>query len=111
MGSAANRRLIEILQQGAQEYDYLRGQTFGSETPESLADQVARLVEYLLHEKRISDEKYIKLLELHNNLVEESGKDSVRYSAEHIYRLADENDALRKELVSLRAEKLYPHPV
>ena len=100
------KRIIKLLEQGADEYDYLRGVDFSAESMSAVIEQVGRLLGYLLKEKRGLEEKYMKLLELHNNLVETGGKDSERYSAEYIYKLADENELLRKELNALRSAKL-----
>ena len=64
------KRLYSILEFGAKEYDYLKGTEFKMHNSEELFDQINRLVEYLVSEKRALEEKYVKLLELHNNLLD-----------------------------------------
>ena len=74
----------------------------------SLLGHVERLFEYLVTEKRIAEGKYSKLLELHNKLIECSRGSGEHYSAEYIYKLADDNEHLSLQLSQLRAAKLYP---
>ena len=99
-------KMLEILEQGAAEYDYLKELVLGNESMEYILEQVGRLFEYLIKEKKNSEQKYERLLELHNNLIDANNAAEERYSAEYIYKLADENDYLRKELNRLLANKI-----
>ena len=90
------KRLYSILEFGAKEYDYLKGTEFKMHNSEELFDQINRLVEYLVSEKRALEEKYVKLLELHNNLLEKDGN----YSVEYIYKLKDRKASCRERVSS-----------
>ena len=96
------KSMYTILELGAKEYDYLRGMKFQMQSSEELFDQTNRLVEYLISEKRTLEEKYVKLLELHNHLIEKDGS----YSVEYIYKIKDENEAIKKDLELIYSKKL-----
>ncbi len=101
----AKLKLRGILEQGAQEYDYLRTLVFDNETVDYMLEHAGTLFDYLIKEKRASEQKYEKLLELHNNLIESNTASEERYSAEYIYKLADENEYLKNELNRVLANK------
>ena len=92
-----------ILEAGAHEYDYLKGIQFKNDTTEELFEQTSRLVGYLINEKKQTEMKYKKLLELHNNLIGKSGD----YSLEYIYKVKDENISLKKDLELICSKKMY----
>eukprot|EP00826_Nyctotherus_ovalis_P019812 TRINITY_DN16159_c0_g1_i2.p1 TRINITY_DN16159_c0_g1~~TRINITY_DN16159_c0_g1_i2.p1 ORF type:complete len:255 (+),score=77.96 TRINITY_DN16159_c0_g1_i2:162-926(+) len=96
------KSMYSILELGAKEYDYLRGMKFQIHSNEELFDQTSRLVEYLVSEKKALGEKYVKLLELHNHLIEKDGS----YSVEYIYKIKDENEAMKKDLELIYSKKL-----
>ena len=101
------RKLMDLLQEGAQEYDYLKNIDYTKESTNFLLDETGRLIEYLLQEKRSSEKKYTKLLELHDKLVEINSKSQEKYNVEYIYGIADENDKLKEELQKLRVRQMY----
>eukprot|EP00826_Nyctotherus_ovalis_P001321 TRINITY_DN10195_c0_g1_i1.p1 TRINITY_DN10195_c0_g1~~TRINITY_DN10195_c0_g1_i1.p1 ORF type:complete len:149 (-),score=27.68 TRINITY_DN10195_c0_g1_i1:187-633(-) len=92
-----------ILEIGIKEYDYLKHTDITKCSSDELFEQTNRFVEYLIVEKRRMEEKYAKLLELHNNLIDSSGK----FSLEGIYKIKDENERLRKDLELVCSKKLY----
>jgi hypothetical protein len=92
---------------GAQEYDYLANLRLEYENVSSLLGHVDRLFDYLITEKRGAEKKYAKLLDLHNKLIESTRGSGEHYSAEYIYKLADDNEHLTLQLSQLRAAKLY----
>ena len=65
---------------------------------ENTTDQINELFEYLITDKKALEQKYEKLLDLHNNLIENNSVREEKYSAQYIYKLADENEFLRSEL-------------
>eukprot|EP00826_Nyctotherus_ovalis_P019133 TRINITY_DN15847_c0_g1_i2.p1 TRINITY_DN15847_c0_g1~~TRINITY_DN15847_c0_g1_i2.p1 ORF type:complete len:290 (-),score=81.14 TRINITY_DN15847_c0_g1_i2:365-1234(-) len=97
------KKMHDIIKLGAEEYDYLKKIEYQKYTNEDLCEQITRLVEYLVEEKKVIEEKYTKLLELHSSLVEENGN----YSAEYIYRVIDENDTMKRDLELMCSKKLY----
>jgi len=95
--------LIEILENGKNEYDYLKNMHSENMTNLELAEETNRLLGYSLKEKKDLEQKYEKLLELHNTLVSKNGK----YSEDYLYKIVDENEILKKEIDELRLKKLY----
>ena len=92
------QRLINILEQASKSYDYLKTYTGDTNSTDELSEQVQQLFWHILEREKMLQQKYDKLLRLHNNLIESnSGLDS-KYNAEYIYRLADENEYLKSEL-------------
>jgi len=98
--------MLNILENGSREYDYLKSINLEGANVENLLDQVNELFGYILTEKKSLEQKYDKLLELHNNLIEMNTAREEKYSAEYIYKLADENEILRNELNRVLSQKL-----
>ena len=96
------KELCKLLVEGSKEYDYLKDVEFQKSTCEELFEQTLKLIAYLIGEKKTLGEKYSKLLELHNNLVEANGN----YSAEYIYKMIDENESMKKDLEMMCSKKL-----
>ncbi len=106
------RKMQEMLEQGAAEYNYLRGLVFDNETADYMLEQLGRLFDHLIKEKQAAEQKYDKLLELHNNLIDSAATHEERYSAEYIYKLADENEYLKAELsrIMVKSSTQAPAP-
>ncbi len=100
---------MKALLLGAAEYDYLKNVEIKREGVESLLEELCRLVEYLVAEKRAAESKYEKLEQLHSGLIEATvrGSNGKKPSDSEAHRLADENEKLRVDLNILRADKLY----
>jgi len=106
-GINSKQKIIDILSLGATEYDYLKNIDFDKESIETLLEENYRLVDYLLKEKRETDIKYSKLLELHNKLIEINTKGNEQYNEAYLYNIADENERLKSELEKLKENRLY----
>ena len=98
----SKNKMINILKLGEVVYDYLRNEKLNDFRLSDLEDHVERLVEYLIKDKQYLDEKYKKLLDLHNNLIEENQSENVYNTPEYIYKITDENELLKEELRKLR---------
>ena len=103
---ASRSKLISILKIGELAYDYLKSENWTNLGISDLEDHVERLVDYLVKDKQYLDEKYKKLLDLHNNLIESNEESSAYNTPEYIYKITDENDLLKEELRKLREENL-----
>jgi len=103
---ASKSKLITILKIGELTYDYLKSENYTNLGISDLEDHVERLVDYLVKDKQYLDEKYKKLLDLHNNLIESNQEADAYNTPEYIYKITDENDLLKEELKKLREENL-----
>ena len=98
-------KLISLLDQGALEYDYLKGSSHVEKDLIQLCDQVSTLLDYAIKEKKSVDQKYVKLLELHNKLGDDL-KENDKYEPDSVYKLADENEQLKNEINKLLKNKM-----
>jgi len=74
-----------------------------SDSSEKLFKELKNMIVNLVNEKNIVERKYVKILELHNNLIKENGK----YTIEYIYKIMDENEEMKKKLRVLSDKKMY----
>ena len=93
--------LKDILFLGSKEYNYINLEQLKSCTNMELNDEIYKLVEYLIEEKQALNKKYNKLLQLHNDMIENHGN----YGAEYLYKVMDENEAIRNNLRFLCTKK------
>ena len=66
---------------------------------ESMLDSIYSVVDYLINSKEYSEQKYNKLLALHEMIVDAEG-DGVN---PNIYKVMDENEQLKKKLMSMQS--------
>eukprot|EP00826_Nyctotherus_ovalis_P005859 TRINITY_DN11336_c0_g1_i2.p1 TRINITY_DN11336_c0_g1~~TRINITY_DN11336_c0_g1_i2.p1 ORF type:complete len:338 (+),score=77.39 TRINITY_DN11336_c0_g1_i2:110-1015(+) len=92
----------KLLKEGAFEYDCLNDEYHGVESAKELIEKINKYVSCLINDKKGSEAKYVKLLELYNKLIEVNSKGTKKYNET---ALIEENNRLKLKLEKNRISK------
>lgn len=103
----ARQILVEVLKNYSEGISNTNLSAFRTKEIVDLCEQIGVLVDELSKKKKTAEEKYGKLLEVQNDLIEINSKKSRKEMTEFKSRVADENEYLKNELVKVRNTRLY----
>ena len=101
------RLLSIILSKDAEEYIGFKAPLSEEADIGELLENVEKYVGYLVKEKTCTEEKYQKLFNIHNRMIEINSRKSGIDNTEGKYKLADANIHLNSELNKLKEAKRY----
>ena len=93
-----NEVFCQILKRGSRHLDFLRRIDIESLTMKEKANYLEKLFTVLTDGKSKEENKYNKLLDLHNGLIEVNSKNEKLYSPQKMLELEDGNSKLRQEI-------------